>query len=146
MKPPSGCGGPTRADKIAQDAEEWTYIQAREGAKRPIRSAWAALRVYPWRSGLPGPERWLLIEHRHDGEKKYYLSNAGPEASLERMVQVAKREWFVEQCFRECKSEIGLDELEVRKWQGWHHHMTMCMLAHGFVTIFRNRLKKGATS
>jgi len=137
---------PTRVDKIAQEAEEWTHIQAREGAKRPIRSAWAALRVYPWRDGLPGPERWLLIEHRHDGEKKYYLSNAGPDASLRQMVQVAKREWFVEQCFRECKSEIGLDELEVRKWRGWHHHMTMCMLAHGFVTIFRNRIKKGATS
>lgn len=137
---------PRRADELIEHATDWQEITVRQGTKKPIRSRWAALRVRPWRDGLPGQERWLLIEHEGGDSYKYYLSNAGPETPLRTMAKVAKKEWFVEQCFREAKSEIGLDEFEVRKWQGWHHHMSMCMLAHGFVAIARMRWEKGALS
>jgi SRSO17 transposase len=148
-RPPTGwrlspdAPSPRRAEELIDEATDWRKITVRQGTKKPIRSAWAAFRVYPWRDGLPGDERWLLIEHEGGDQYKYYLSNAGPDTALERMAQVAKQEWFVEQCFREAKDEIGLDEFEVRKWRGWHHHMTMCMLAHSFVAILRHRWKKG---
>jgi len=31
------------------------------------------------------------------------------------------------------KNETGLDEYEVRSWQGWHHHITMALLAGIFL-------------
>ena len=134
------------ARKLAKRIENWRWITTREGAKKPIRSAWSAMRVWPWRDGLPGRESWLLIERTNEGEHKYYLCNASAETALEQLAEVAKKEWFVEQCFRDAKQEVGLDEFEVRKWRGWHHHMVMCMLAYLFLTLLRIRWKKRAFS
>jgi CRISPR-associated protein Cas1 len=39
----------------------------------------------------------------------------------------------VEQCFEEAKGEVGLDEYEVRSWQGWYRHVTLSMLALAFL-------------
>jgi SRSO17 transposase len=30
-----------------------------------------------------------------------------------------------------------------RTWLGWHHHMTLCILAHHFLVRVQARLKKG---
>jgi hypothetical protein len=43
----------------------------------------------------------------------------------------------VEQCFEVGKGEVGLDEYEVRSWQGWYRHITLCMLAQAFLTVLR---------
>ena len=45
--------------------------------------------------------------------------------------------WTVEQCFESGKGEVGLDEYEVRSWQGWYRHITLCMLAQAFLTVLR---------
>jgi hypothetical protein len=37
----------------------------------------------------------------------------------------------------EAKGQVGLDEYEVRSWQGWYRHITLCMLAHAFLTVLR---------
>jgi len=132
-----------RLSKVATGIKNWRRITARQGAKGPIRSAWAARRVYPWRDGLPGEARWLLVEGRRDGAHKYFLSNAPADAALEQLVRVAKQEWFVEQCFRDTKQQVGLSHFEVRKWSGWHHHMTMCMLAYLFLVLLRAGWQKG---
>lgn len=137
---------PTEVRKLAERIQNWHYISLRVGSKKPIRSAWAALRVYPWRQGLPGGERWLLLERREDETHKYFLSNAPPQTPLQKLAWAAKQEWFVEQCFRDAKGEVGLADFEVRKWSGWHHHMTMCMLAYLFLVLLRSRWKKGVFS
>lgn len=36
--------------------------------------------------------------------------------------------------------EPGLDDYEVRGWRGWHHHMTLVMLAHWFLVLQKRRL------
>jgi len=135
-----------RVSKAAATIQKWRRITARQGTKRPIRSAWAALRVYPWRDGLPGAQRWLVVERRREGSHKYFLSNAPADTPLEELVRVAKQKWFVEQCFRDTKQQVGLSHFEVRKWAGWHHHMTMCMLAYLFLVLVRAGWKKGLRS
>ncbi len=40
--------------------------------------------------------------------------------------------------------ELGLDHYEVRGWVGWHHHVTMTMLAHHFLVRVRVRLGQDA--
>jgi hypothetical protein len=38
------------------------------------------------------------------------------------------------------KEELGLDHFEGRSWTGWHHHVTMVMLAHLFLPKFVTNL------
>ena len=53
------------------------------------------------------------------------------------MVRVAGTRWTVEACFEAAKSEVGLDQYEVRSWTGWHRHITLAMLAHGYLAVIR---------
>ena len=41
--------------------------------------------------------------------------------------------WPIETEFETEKNDIGLDEYETRTWAGWHHHITMCVLAGAFL-------------
>ena len=49
--------------------------------------------------------------------------------SFEELVQYGTRRWTIEDCLERAKSECGMAQYEVRSWVGWHHHMTMAMLA-----------------
>lgn len=135
---------PRKVGDLAKRPQSWTALKVRDGAKKPIRSHWALLRVYPWREGLPGQQRWLLIERRQEGHDKYYLSNAPAGTPIRKLAEVAKSEWFVEPCFRDAKQQVGLSDFELRKWRGWHHHMVMCMLAQAFLATLCSEWKKGA--
>jgi len=37
--------------------------------------------------------------------------------------------YWMERAIQDAKCEAGLDEYELRSWRGWHHHMTMTILA-----------------
>jgi SRSO17 transposase len=37
---------------------------------------------------------------------------------------------------------LGLDHFEGRGWPGWHHHVTLVWVAHGFLTLERLRSPK----
>ena len=39
----------------------------------------------------------------------------------------------IEEVFEAGKGEVGLDHYEVRSWVGWHHHMTLSLLALWFL-------------
>jgi len=138
-----GAAKPHKVRDLAPTLTGWRRIRVRRGTKKPILSDWVALRLWPSMHRQPGPEQWLLVE-RSDAGLKYYLSNASAQTPLETMARVAKQEWFVEPCFRDAKQEIGLGDYEARKWQAWHHHMTLCMLAALFLTIVQTKcIKRG---
>ena len=44
--------------------------------------------------------------------------------------------------YHQLKEELGLDHYEGRSWNGWHHHVTMVMLAHSFLMLETLRSKK----
>jgi SRSO17 transposase len=69
----------------------------------------------------------------------------GPkETPTEELVRVAGSRWAIEDCFEQAKGEVGLDEYEVRKWEPWHRHVTLCLLAHAHLTVLRsNATKRG---
>ena len=73
-------------------------------------------------------------------EWKFYLSNAPMETSLSTFVRVSGMRWPIETCFAEGKGELGMDHYELRFWRGWHHHMTLVMLAHHFLVRWQQRL------
>ena len=34
-------------------------------------------------------------------------------------------------------AEVRLDEYEVRSWDAWHRHVTLCLLAHAALQVTR---------
>jgi SRSO17 transposase len=45
------------------------------------------------------------------------------------MVRVGSCRHGIEQAPNLAKGDVGLDEYEMRSWVGWHHHMTLSMMA-----------------
>lgn len=120
----------------------WKRLAYREGTKGVQHADFARVRFFPERDDLPGPESWLMIE-RLSGQKpeiKYYLSNAAVTCLLQEMARAGHTRWPVEDCFLQGKQELGLDAYEVRGWRGWHHHMTLVMLAMWFLKLETQRL------
>ena len=77
---------------------------------------------------------------------KYSLCDLPAEYSLRRIVRLVKCRWKIEQDYHQLREELGLDHYEGRNWQGWHHHVTMVMIAHAFLTLETLRSKKAALS
>lgn len=67
-------------------------------------------------------QRWLLLRRSlSDGQLAYYVCYGPRESDLSTLVHVAGTRWTVEECFEAAKGEVGLDQYEVRSWQGWYH-------------------------
>ncbi len=45
------------------------------------------------------------------------------------LAQVAGTRWTIESGFERAKGAVGLDEYEVRRWEAWHRHITLVLLA-----------------
>jgi len=127
---------PLRVDALATDPTlRWQAYQIQEGAKGPLVAAFALVRVVLLRDGLPGADQWLVLR-RSLGQRpqlKTYLSNAPATTAQATLVRKSGMRWPIETAIEECKSEVGMDHYEVRGSQGWHHHMTMSLLAHHFL-------------
>jgi SRSO17 transposase len=140
----AGEPGPQTAEAIAAalPSRAWRRLKFREGTKGPQVAHFAAIRIVAERDDLPGPELWLVIERScHQASYvKYYVSNAAPDCPLLKLAQAGHNRWPTEDCFLRGKQEVGLEDYEVRGWRGWHHHMTMAMLALWFLELQRRRL------
>jgi len=139
LKTPSNA--PYRVDELAKRLPKsaWKRTTIKEGSKGPIVSDVAIVRVTEARDGLPGPRLWLVIRRNvaDPTDVRYYLSNA-PETTMEtELARLLGMRWPVELTFEQGKQELGLEDYEVRSWQGWHHHMLMVMLAHHFLVWVR---------
>jgi SRSO17 transposase len=136
---------PLRVDAIAlAPTLHWQAYQIQEGAKGPLIALFAFVRVVLVRDGLPGAEVWLVLR-RSLGDRpqlKTYLSNAPATTPHTTLVRQSGMRWPVEAAILECKSEVGMDQYEVRGWRGWHHHLTMTLLAHHFLVRQRCRMGK----
>jgi len=139
---------PVSLKDAALKAKEWKIIRWREGSKGWLESRFWATRVQPshrYQDGRP-PEKevWLLVEWPESEPEpiKYFLSNMPADTTLRRLVRITKCRWKIEQDYQQLKEELGLDHYEGRSWQGWHHHVTLVMIAHAFLTLESMRAKK----
>lgn len=125
-------------------ASAWQCHSAGAGTKGERVFDWA--RVPLARRGPPQAQphwqHWLLIRrHRQDPDDlAYYVVFAPVNTSLATLARVAGLRWTVEECFEVAKQEVGLDEYEVRSWQGWYRHITLAMLALAFLVAMRVKL------
>jgi len=122
----------------------WYRRKVTEGTKGPIEYEFTKRRVTLSRNGLPNKTVWLIIKRTIGGSPtySYYMSNAPVSTRLKTFVWLSGIRWAIEQCFEETKSELGMDQYEVRKYAGWNHHILTCMLAHFFLWHLKIRLGK----
>ena len=122
----------------------WYRRKVSEGTKGPIVYEFTRRRVRLSADGLPQKEVWAIIR-RSIGKKpeySFFISNASTSARLPLFVWLSGIRWAIEQCFEETKSELGMDQYEVRKFPGWHHHIITCILGHFFLWHLKIRLGK----
>src|SRR6266852_8346455 len=95
-------------------------------ARRPLFE-----RVDQWLARQP-KGRWRTVTVR-DGEK-------GPLRVKVLLARVQGARHRIEELLAQGNQEIGLDHYEVRSWVGWHHHMTLSLVALWFLQLERLRL------
>ena len=144
---PVGEAEPQRITAVAASLgrDAFSVVRWREGSRGKQSSRFAAIWVTPaenhgrGRGRPPAEAVWLLIEWP-EGEPeptKHWLAAFPMNASLVSLVRLAKLRWRVERDYQELKQEIGLDHYEGRTWRGFHHHATLCAVAHGFLALRR---------
>jgi len=153
----TGSGAPPKGEFVRVDQlresltkKQWTTINVRDGEKNPLILKLAVFRVLAkterGKQGS-GDSEWLVIVERPAGDgftHDYYLSNAKDGTTYDEFARVILASHRVEDCFRRAKSECGLADYEVQTWYGWHHHVTLSLLAGWFLTKETLRAKKKA--
>jgi SRSO17 transposase len=142
------------------DADAWTYLTVRDGEKGPVAIEMVKRRVQTRiERKRTGPEEWLVVTRRpltddrtleprasrdatdQDARYRYhyYLSPTWvseaelEEPSLAELARVIKAGACIEASFQRGKGEAGMDEYQVRTWEGWHHHMALTLIAVWFL-------------
>jgi hypothetical protein len=135
-------------------------LTVRDGEKGPVEIELVTRRVQTrLERKRTGPEEWLVVTRRplsddrilegqaspdateHDGRYgyRYYLTPTHvAEAELKKpplteLARVIKAGTCIEASFQRGKGEVGMDEYQVRTWQGWHHHMALSLIAVWFL-------------
>jgi SRSO17 transposase len=129
-----------RVDKWAEQlpANRWRRILVRDGEKEPIELHAVSIVVHARKQSTI--ERLLVT--RTPGPKPEYhfwISN-DHEAALDELVRVSAERHRIEEDLERAKGEVGLDHYEVRSWVGWHHHMTLALLALFFLVLEQRRV------
>ena len=140
---------PTSVRKIAEDPSfPWETVVLAEGSKGPILAERKFLRCFSCRADgsrnymKPGSEIWLYLRKYADGEIKYFVCNAPTDLPIQELDRAATLRWPIEQCFEECKSNLGMGHYECRSYKGWNRHMLFVMIAHLFAIQIREIFKK----
>src|SRR5262244_2491853 len=142
------------------DAQAWTYLTVRDGEKGPVAIEMVKRRVQTRiERKRTGPEEWLVVTRRPLADERvleprasrdatdqdaryryqYYLTPtdgsevAFQEPSLGELGRVIKAAACIETSLKRGKGEVGMDEYQVRTWQGWHHHMALSLMAVWFL-------------
>jgi len=105
-------------------------------------------RVYDWAliQSTDPDHQYMIRKSVETGELAYYHCYNPRRAGFCELVNVAGARSPIEECFGSSKNEVGLDQYQVRKYDAWHRHVTLAMLAHTFLAITAHKAKKGATS
>jgi SRSO17 transposase len=146
--------------RISLSMDAWTRFTVRDGEKGPVEIEMVTRRVQTrLERKRTGPEEWLVITRRPladdstlepqasrdatDQDTRYrYRYSLTPtqahesvleEPSRVELARVIKAGVCIETSFKRGKGEAGMDEYQVRTWEGWHHHMALTLIAVWFL-------------
>jgi SRSO17 transposase len=113
----------------------WEGHDVGDGTERPDERERGMLR----HESDVGRTRYLLVR-RPVAQTGVYIRHGayGPKQTpLPRMAGVASKRWDIEEDLERVKGEVGLDQYEVRRWDAWHRHVTLSLLAHAALQVTR---------
>jgi SRSO17 transposase len=121
-------------------AEEFT---ARDSEKGPVQVKAAKCRVFTGRAkGQPDvAEVFVVVRNEQDSKTWYYLGT-DDKTPLDEWVRIGCCRTGIEYAFQMAKGEVGMAEYEMRGYVGWHHHMTLSIMALWFLVSEERWLKK----
>jgi SRSO17 transposase len=125
-----------------QPAGRWRKVKVRDGEKGPRRVKVLLATVQTKEEdGHVGPREKVVVIRTCEAKPQtwYTLSNARDEKRAV-LAQVQGQRHGMEELLGEGKGEVGLGHYEVRSWVGWHHQMTLSLLALWFLQVERLRL------
>jgi len=129
-----------RLDILAESLDnDWQKEQIRDTVKGKL-FLWVHKReIYTW-DGISNEttKRTLIITKTTDPKPKvkYSISNGTTDnySHQEYAYFVSQRYW-VERSFDNAKNELGMSDYQVRKWQSWHTHHAIIMMASLYITM-----------
>ena len=150
---PTRVGGKPRlppfesADQWAarQSKKRWKKIRLAGGEKGPRDVLVLQQQVQTKdEGGQLGPsERLTVIKTREKKPQVWYtLSNAVREVPVAAVAVAHGSRHGIEELFEQGNQEVGMSHYEVRSWTGWHHHMTLTLLALWFLQLERLEMGK----
>ncbi len=133
-----------RSDKKATQAidlvnalrkDEWETIELRQTTRGPLRLRAARRRVFVYSNQTGKTRRYTLVVTQTEDckETKISLTNAAARSGLERLAHMQRQRYWIERTFEDAKSECGMADYQVRKWEAWHHHMALVMMSMRFM-------------
>ena len=128
--------------KKQQPEAAWKRVKIRDSTYGELEVEVLHRRVWLWDGEESQAQHWHLIVRREvDAQQtiKYTLSNALPDTKLQRLAEMQAQRFWVERAFQDGKSECGMADYQVRKWQAWHHHMALVFMAMLFMLEERIR-------
>ena len=135
-----------RADEWARTRPSgaWVRVLVRDGTKEPHFVLATSVEVQARYKNKWGDRERLVVTKTigPNPEYNYVLSNAPAEIPIGTIVCARGTRHAVEELIARAKGESGLAHYEVRSWVGWHHHMTLSLMASWFVTLELGAIKK----
>lgn len=128
-----------RADAFADGLPEgiWRRLSCGPGSKGQRLDDWAFVEFAS--QSDEGFAEGLLVRRSitDPSERAYYLCRSPRGTAPEALARVAGCRRAIESAFEQAKQEVGLDDYEVRGWDGWHRHVTLALFAHAFLEAVR---------
>lgn len=123
----------------------WVRVLLRDGAKGPMYVLATEAEVETRIGNEIGPRERLVVTKTIESKPqlRYILTNAGPEISIGAVVCAHATRHSVETAIEQAKGEAGFTQYEVRSWVGWHHHVSLVLLACWFLQLERLRFREG---
>jgi SRSO17 transposase len=126
----------------AQPPSRWRRLEVGNGSRGPrvVRAleTWVQTRDEDGRVGAV--ERLVVIRTAAKESQVWYTLSNSCDVALPGVVGAHGRRHGVEEVLQAGKGEVGLGHYEVRSWVGWHHHMTLSLLALWFLILEKDRL------
>jgi SRSO17 transposase len=128
-------------DWVKERAESrWKKVMLRDSTRGDLVAEILHQKVWLWDKESATAHCWHLIVRREIDSPstiKYTLCNADAGTHVTRLAQMQASRFWIERGFQDAKSNLGMAQYQARKWDSWHRHMALVMLAALFMLLTR---------
>ena len=123
------------AERLPDDA--WSLHPQDKGGTAKSRFATVPVQPIPGKGYALNPTssveqllvKWPLVSLPTD----FWLSNLPADTPLDEMVYWTEAQHSTAASLQQMTDDLGLEHYEGRSWLGWHHHVTLVMIAFGYL-------------